>query len=141
MGQVVNLFKRDYAEFMVKEKRHEDESTEQIFEFVNADIGKKLQLAGAQNAIAQLNGAEFNGRALRVNPTNKGAWIGSEMAKKTDPIRSPSSGSTNPTLYLGRRTRRDLHEPNPVLILTSGSQRAKRAETQHDSRYIQERYE
>ncbi|KAI1701066.1 RNA recognition motif domain-containing protein [Ditylenchus destructor] len=26
---------------------------------------------GAQNAIAQLNGAEFNGRALRVNPTNK----------------------------------------------------------------------
>ncbi|KAI1704177.1 RNA recognition motif domain-containing protein [Ditylenchus destructor] len=26
---------------------------------------------GAQNAIAQLNGADFNGRALRVNSTNK----------------------------------------------------------------------
>ncbi|KAI1723495.1 methyltransferase small domain-containing protein [Ditylenchus destructor] len=33
---------------------------------------------------------------------------------------------------------RDLHEPNPVLIITSGSQRA---ETQRDSRYIQEPYE
>ncbi|KAI1700521.1 RNA recognition motif domain-containing protein [Ditylenchus destructor] len=26
---------------------------------------------GAQNAVSQLNGADFNGRALRVNPSNK----------------------------------------------------------------------
>ncbi|KAI1694712.1 hypothetical protein Ddc_21874 [Ditylenchus destructor] len=44
-GQSVELFKRDYAKFIVKEERHEDDdSTEQVFEFVNVDIGKKLQL-------------------------------------------------------------------------------------------------
>ncbi|KAI1698273.1 hypothetical protein Ddc_19217 [Ditylenchus destructor] len=41
----IELFKRDYAEFIVKEERNEDDdSTEQVFEFVNNDIGKKLQL-------------------------------------------------------------------------------------------------
>ncbi|KAI1690428.1 hypothetical protein Ddc_24949 [Ditylenchus destructor] len=44
-GQAVELFKRDYADFLVKEERNEDDdSTEQVFEFVNNDIGKKLQL-------------------------------------------------------------------------------------------------
>ncbi|KAI1698259.1 hypothetical protein Ddc_19218 [Ditylenchus destructor] len=43
--QAVELLKRDYAEFVVKEKRNDDDDcTEQIFEFVNNDIGKKLQL-------------------------------------------------------------------------------------------------
>ncbi|KAI1690575.1 hypothetical protein Ddc_24853 [Ditylenchus destructor] len=42
-NQVLELFMRDYAEFIVKEDRnHRD--TEQVFEFVNNDIGKKLQL-------------------------------------------------------------------------------------------------
>ncbi|KAI1698940.1 serpentine type 7TM GPCR chemoreceptor srbc domain-containing protein [Ditylenchus destructor] len=42
-----------------------------------------------------------------------------------------------PRKYRGSR---DLHKPKPVLILTPGSWRAKRAETQHDSRFVFERY-
>ncbi|KAI1691700.1 hypothetical protein Ddc_24078 [Ditylenchus destructor] len=38
------LLTRDYAEFIVKEEKNRY-STEQIFEFVNKDIGKKLQLS------------------------------------------------------------------------------------------------
>ncbi|KAI1700752.1 hypothetical protein Ddc_17950 [Ditylenchus destructor] len=41
----VEEVKRCYAEFIVKEERNEDdESIEQVFEFVNSDIGKKLEL-------------------------------------------------------------------------------------------------
>ncbi|KAI1695285.1 hypothetical protein DdX_19663 [Ditylenchus destructor] len=44
-NQDIELLKREYAEFIVKEERHEnDRSTEEIFEFGNDDIGKKLML-------------------------------------------------------------------------------------------------
>ncbi|KAI1695466.1 hypothetical protein DdX_19565 [Ditylenchus destructor] len=39
-----NMLKRDYAEFIVKEKRGEDGWTERVFEFLNGDVGKKLQI-------------------------------------------------------------------------------------------------
>ncbi|KAI1705888.1 hypothetical protein DdX_13325 [Ditylenchus destructor] len=44
-NQDIELLKREYADFIVKEERHEnDRSTEEIFEFGNDDIGKKLML-------------------------------------------------------------------------------------------------
>ncbi|KAI1694667.1 hypothetical protein Ddc_21927 [Ditylenchus destructor] len=44
-GQAKELFKRDYAKFIVKEEGHEDdESTDQVFKFVNNNIGKKLHI-------------------------------------------------------------------------------------------------
>ncbi|KAI1692163.1 hypothetical protein DdX_21405 [Ditylenchus destructor] len=42
-SQDIELLKRDYAEFIVKEERN-DRSNTHIFEFVNGNIGKKLQL-------------------------------------------------------------------------------------------------
>ncbi|KAI1699731.1 hypothetical protein DdX_17154 [Ditylenchus destructor] len=42
-SQVVELLKRDYAEFIVKEERGHRYNTH-IFEFVNVNIGKKLRL-------------------------------------------------------------------------------------------------
>ncbi|KAI1691610.1 hypothetical protein Ddc_24132 [Ditylenchus destructor] len=42
-GEAVELLNRDYAEFIVKEERGQRSNTH-IFEFVNNDIGKKLQL-------------------------------------------------------------------------------------------------
>ncbi|KAI1696192.1 hypothetical protein Ddc_20635 [Ditylenchus destructor] len=42
-SEAIVLLKRNYAKFVVKDERHEH-STEQIFEFANNDIGKKLQL-------------------------------------------------------------------------------------------------
>ncbi|KAI1696922.1 hypothetical protein DdX_18795 [Ditylenchus destructor] len=42
-AQILELLNRDYAEFFVKEERN-DRSNTHIFEFVNDNIGKKLQL-------------------------------------------------------------------------------------------------
>ncbi|KAI1706242.1 hypothetical protein Ddc_15386 [Ditylenchus destructor] len=45
MRQTVKLLNNDYAEFIVKEQRNDDDlCTEQLFEFVNNYIGKKLHL-------------------------------------------------------------------------------------------------
>ncbi|KAI1697847.1 hypothetical protein DdX_18245 [Ditylenchus destructor] len=42
-SEAIKLFKRDYAEFHVKEERNR-RSTTHIFEFINVDIVKKMQL-------------------------------------------------------------------------------------------------
>ncbi|KAI1690532.1 hypothetical protein Ddc_24877 [Ditylenchus destructor] len=43
--EIVEVLKRKYAKFFVKEEINEDKDcTEQVFEFTNIDVGKKLQL-------------------------------------------------------------------------------------------------
>ncbi|KAI1702049.1 hypothetical protein DdX_15733 [Ditylenchus destructor] len=45
MRRSENVLKRDYAEFIVKEEMDQDDgSTERVFEFVNSDVRKKLQI-------------------------------------------------------------------------------------------------
>ncbi|KAI1708038.1 hypothetical protein Ddc_14508 [Ditylenchus destructor] len=52
----VDVLKRVYAEFIVKEEKNEDDHIiEQVFEFVNVEIGKKLQLTFIQRLQSYLD--------------------------------------------------------------------------------------